>query len=56
MPIYSVTWKDENGAEHSQCFAATSASAAMALALERVDELARHPNRITRVLLETKPS
>ena len=54
MNIYSVVWKDGTGAEHSQCFAAPSPTAAISEAMSRVDELAKHPNRITRVLLEVK--
>ena len=50
--LYSVTWKDKAGDEHHQTFEATSASAAIALALERVDLLGSNPHLITRVLKE----
>lgn len=52
MNHYSVTWKDREGNPHSQTFETTSASAAVALAIEKIALLRDHPNLITRVLLE----
>ena len=52
MNHYTVTWKDQEGVNHSQSFEATSASAAIAMALEKILLLHDHPNLITRVRLE----
>ena len=50
--LYLVAWKDKAGDEHNQSFEATSASAAIALALEKIDLLGPNPHLITRVLRE----
>lgn len=52
MNCYSVSWKDREGNDHSQLFTASSASAAIALSLEKIVLLRENPNLITRVLLE----
>ena len=52
MNHYSVTWKDREGQDHSQVFETTSATAAIALALEKIALLRDNPNLITRVLQE----
>lgn len=52
MNHYTVSWKDREGASHSQSFESGSASGAIALALEKITLLRDHPNLITRVHLE----
>jgi len=52
MKLYSVTWKDREGQNHSQDFETVSAAAAIALALEKITLLRDYPNLITRVRLE----
>ena len=52
MNHYTVSWKDREGTEHSQPFEASSASGAIAMALEKITLLRDHPNLITRVPLE----
>lgn len=51
--MYTVTWKDKEGAGHSQTFETTSASAAIALAIEKIALLQSNPHLITRVLKES---
>ena len=46
---YSVTWKDLSGASHSQLFDASCATAAIALAMEKIELLRNHPHLIYRV-------
>lgn len=51
--MYTVAWKDKEGTEHTQTFETTSASAAIALALEKIVLLQSNPHLITRVLKES---
>ena len=51
--MYTVTWKDREAAEHNQTFEATSASAAIAIAIEKISLLQSNPHLITRVLKES---
>ncbi len=54
MDCYSVSWKDREGTSHHQAFEASSATAAISLALEHIELLRLHPNLIYRVFKEDK--
>ena len=54
MKTYSLTYKDQNGDEHTLAVEATSGTAALAIVLDEVPHLKAHPNRITRVFEESK--
>lgn len=51
---YTVSWRDMEGTDHSQTFQATSATGAIAAALEKIELLRNHPNLIHRVIPEVK--
>ena len=54
MKTFSLTYKDQNGDEHTLAFEATSGTHALAVAMSEVDELKAHPGRIIRVFEESK--
>ena len=51
---FSVCFKDEKNIDHLVTVRARSATHAMILAMEEVDDLRIHPNRIYRVTKEEK--
>ena len=54
MKTFSLTYKDQNGDEHTMAIEATSGTHALSIALDEVAELKAYPGRITRVFEETK--
>ncbi len=50
--LYTVFWKDKAGETHHQSFETTSASAAISLALKKIDLLQSNPHLIFSVLKE----
>ena len=56
MSIYSVTWKDQQNTQFSQCFEASSPTEAITVARESLEILRLHPNLITQGLLECDTS